>query len=88
MQELLCEEKTISQVAAEHGIHPTQLHKWLGTAVEGLAELFSRSESTAKLRAPYEGQVDELCAQLGRVTRQLAWLKRALRPRTWTALSG
>ena len=76
VQELLREEKTVAQLAAEHGIHPTQLHKWRGIAVEGLPELFSRSDSTARLKARYEEQLEELYAQLGRVTTQLAWLKR------------
>ena len=76
VQELLREEKTVAQLAAEHGVHPTQLHKWRSIAVEGLPELFSRSDSTAKLKARYEEQLEELYAQLGRVTTQLAWLKR------------
>lgn len=76
VQELLREEKTVAQLAAEHGIHPTQLHKWRSIAVEGLPELFSRTDSTARLKARYEEQLEELYAQLGRVTTQLAWLKR------------
>ena len=76
VQELLREEKTVAQLAAEHGLHPTQLHKWRSIALEGLPELFSRSDSTAKLRAHYEAQLDDLYAQLGRTTTQLAWLKR------------
>ena len=76
VQELLREEKTVAQLAAEHSIHPTQLHKWRSIAVEGLPELFRRSDSTAKRKARYEEQLEELYAQLGRVTTQLAWLKR------------
>ena len=34
VQELLREEKTVAQLASEHGIHPTQLHKWRSIAVE------------------------------------------------------
>src|SRR5438270_9071650 len=76
VQELLREEKTVSQLAAEHGIHPTQLHKWRSIAVEGLPELFSRSDSTTKLTAGYEQRLEDLYAQIGRLTTQLAWLKR------------
>jgi transposase len=76
VQELLREEKTVAQVAAEHGIHPTQLHKWRSMVVEGLPELFSRGDSTAQIKARYEEQLEDLYAQLGRVTTQLAWLKR------------
>ncbi|MGH2410832.1 MAG: IS3 family transposase, partial [Chloroflexota bacterium] len=76
VHELLREEKTVAQVATEYGIHPTQLHKWRSIAVEGLPELFRRSDSTAQIKARYEEQLEELYAQLGRVTTQLAWLKR------------
>lgn len=76
VQELLREEKTISQVAAEHGIHPTQLSTWRRTATEGLSTLFSRTDSTATLKAAYEAQVEDLYAQIGRLTTQVAWLKR------------
>lgn len=76
VHEVLREEKTISQVAAEHGIHPNQLHKWRSIAVEGLPGLFSRSDSTAALKAAHEQQVEDLYAQIGRLTTQLAWLKR------------
>lgn len=76
VQELLREEKTVAQLAAAHGIHPTQRHKWRAIALEGLPDLVSRSDNTAKLRARYEEQLEDLYAQLGRVTTQLAWLKR------------
>jgi putative transposase len=76
VQELLREEKTISQLAAEHGIHPTQLGTWRRTATEGLPTLFSRTDSAAALKAAYEAQVEDLYAQIGRLTTQVAWLKR------------
>jgi transposase-like protein len=76
VQELLREEKTVSQLAAEHGIHPTQLHKWRSIALEGLPSLFSRNDSTAALKAEHAEHVEDLYAQIGRLTTQLAWLKR------------
>jgi transposase len=76
VQELLQEEKTVSQLATEHGIHPNQLHKWRRVAVAGLPSLFGRSDSTAALKAAHEQQLEDLYAQIGRLTTQLAWLKR------------
>ncbi len=34
VRELLREDKTISQLAAEHGIHPNQLSKWKAVALQ------------------------------------------------------
>jgi putative transposase len=76
VQELLREEKTVSQLAAEHGIHPNQLHKWRSVALDGLPSLFSRTDSTAALKSAHAQEVEDLYAQIGRLTTQLAWLKR------------
>jgi transposase-like protein len=38
VQELLKEEKTLNQLAAEHGVHPNQLKRWKTIALEGLAQ--------------------------------------------------
>ena len=38
VQEILKEEKTLNQLATEHGIHPNQLKRWKATILEGLAQ--------------------------------------------------
>jgi putative transposase len=76
VHQMLREEKTVSQLAAEHGLHPNQLHKWRSIAVEGLPSLFSRSDATAATQVAHAKQLEELYAQIGRLTTQLAWLKR------------
>jgi transposase len=45
VQKLLKEEKTLAQLAAEHGVHPSQLIKWRSTALQGLPSLFARQDS-------------------------------------------
>jgi len=61
----LKEEKTISQLASELGIHPTQLKEWKKIALQGLPKLFSR-ESKAS-----EQQVNELYSEIGRLATQV-----------------
>ena len=51
IKELMKEEKTISQLATELGVHPTQLKEWKKIAFQGLPELFSR-EGKARPGAP------------------------------------
>ena len=43
VQELLKEEKSIAQLAAEYGVHPTQLGKWKAIALHGLPSLFEEA---------------------------------------------
>jgi transposase len=76
VQELLKEEKTLAQMAAEHGVHPTQLIKWRAMALQGLPSLFARQDSTAALKADYEARLAALYEEIGRLSTQVAWLKR------------
>jgi transposase len=76
VQELLKEEKTLAQLASEHGVHPTQLTKWRAIALQGLPGLFEGRDDTAALKAAYEQQLTTLYAEIGRLTTQVAWLKK------------
>jgi putative transposase len=76
VQELLREQKTIAQIAAETGVHPNQLGKWKALAIAGLPSLFDRRDATEDLKAAHEQQLSDLYAEIGRLTTQLAWLKK------------
>jgi transposase-like protein len=74
VQELLKEEKSLAQLAAEYGVSAKQLNRWKTIALEGLLSLF---EPTAdQTRQEHEQQVNELYAEIGRLTTQLTWLKK------------
>ena len=72
--ELLKEEKTVNQLAAEHGVHPTQLRDWKKQVLDGLPNLFEPSPEAGRLAAAQEREREELFAQIGRLTTQLTWL--------------
>lgn len=58
--EMLREEKTVAQIAAEYEVHPTQLHRWKAEAIENLPALFSRGASEAeKMRKQHEAEKEE-----------------------------
>jgi transposase-like protein len=73
--ELLKEEKTIAQIASETGVHPTQLRKWKATAISKLPNIFSDDRKMAD-KASQEKKVNDLYAEIGRLTTQLKWLKK------------
>ncbi len=77
-QELLKEEKTLAQIASEYEVHPTQLKNWRSVALEGLASLFEKQDSTVVLQAAHEQQLTELYAEIGKLTTQVTWLKKKL----------
>ena len=76
VQEFLMEEKGLAQLASEYEVHPTQLMNWRAIALEGLPGLFEKRDSTAELKEAYEQQLTELYAEIGKLTTQLAWLKK------------
>src|SRR5204862_7316605 len=78
VQEVLKEEKTLAQSAAEYGVHPTQLKNWRAVAVEGLSGLFEKQDNTVALKAAHEQQLTDLYAEIGKLTTQVAWLKKKL----------
>ncbi len=75
-QELLKEEKTLAQIASEYEVHPTQLKNWRSVALEGLASLFEKQDSTVVLQAAHDQQLTDLYAEIGKLTTQVTWLKK------------
>jgi transposase len=78
VQELLKEEKTLAQIASEYEVHPTQLKQWRAVALEGLASLFEKQDSTVVLQGAHEQQLTDLYAEIGKLTTQVTWLKKKL----------
>ena len=77
VKQVLREDKTLAQIAAEHGIHPNQISQWKATALQGLPTIFERGESAqAAEKAAHDKQTEKLYEQIGRLTTQLAWLKK------------
>ena len=75
--ELLKEEKTVSQLASDHGIHHSVLIRWRDQAINGLPELLSdQNKALLKVRAEYETKIDALYSEVGRLTSDLSWLKK------------
>ena len=75
--EVLKEEKALSQIASEHGVHPNQLRRWKSQAVDGLPSVFADEQrATRELTATHAREVEALYTEIGRLTTQLAWLKK------------
>ncbi len=74
--ELLKEEQSLTQRAAEYNVHPNVLREWRAATIKNLASLFEKGDDVAKLRSAYELQLEDLSAQIGRLTTQLAWIKK------------
>lgn len=75
--EILKEEKSISQLSSEYGVHPNILGKWKNQAMRDFPRLFVDDEKkTQAMKAEYEKKVQELYEEIGRLTTQVNWLKK------------
>jgi transposase len=74
--QLLQGDKSLTQLASEHKVHPNLLRNWRDQALQDFASLFEKKNLTADLQVAHERQVEELFAQIGRLTTQVNWLKK------------
>ncbi len=72
--EALKEEKTMSQLSSEYGVHPNQVQQWKKHLLSELPGIFSRNGSRSKDEK--EGLTDELYKQIGQLKVELDWLKK------------
>ena len=64
--EILKEEKTMSLVASEHGIHVNQLHKWKKQFLQEMPHIFKKqNKDREKMKADYEEKIENLYAEVG-----------------------
>ena len=75
--EVLKGERTLNEIASEHGIHPNILSRWKNEAIAGLASIFENDVTQKrKEKKEHETEIDELYAQIGKLTTQNEWLKK------------
>lgn len=76
VQEILRGERSIAQIAGEHKLHPNLLTHWKAAAIKGLPSLFDEGRKNAQREGEHQDLVEELYGQIGRLTTEVAWLKK------------
>ena len=74
-------ERTVSELAAEYGVHPTMIHQWKKALLEGAADIFERGGGK-KATEVDEDTVRALHAKIGELAVANDFLSRKLKP--WT----
>ena len=75
--EVLREEKTLNEIAAEYEIHPNLLSRWKTEFINNAGRVFSKEiDEVEKVKQSYEKEKDELLKQIGQLSYEVAWLKK------------
>src|SRR5690348_3146955 len=82
VQEVLAGERTLAQIAAQHGVHPNLITKWKRAVLQAMPSAFTENASLvaqiAALKAEHERENEHLYAEIGRLTTQVHWLQKKL----------
>jgi len=66
-------EKTANEIAAEYGVHPTQIAQWKKQALDDLPEIFASGRQRDQAA---EGLIATLYQEIGQLKMELDWLKK------------
>ncbi len=72
-------DRTINELAAQHGVHPTLIHAWKKQLLAGAESVFANGVR-GQAAADSEAQKVELFEQIGRLKMELEWLKKKVGP--------
>mgnify|MGYP001176822887 CR=1 FL=1 len=73
--EALVGDRTLSELAAKHGVHPNMITQWKRQAKEGLPGAFGKKSSRGS--SDREAEVKELHAKIGQLTVENDFLSKA-----------
>ncbi len=71
-------ERTLSELASAHAIHPNQISQWKRQLLADGASVFARRAAAGL--AEQVGREAELFEQIGRLKMELEWLKKKVAP--------
>jgi len=78
--EALKGERTVSEMATAYEVHPTMIHQWKKTLLEGAAGIFERGGKVAANVEIAEDTVRDLHAKIGELAVANDFLARKLKP--------
>jgi len=66
-------DRTVNELAAQFGVHPTLIHGWKKQLLAGAEQVFAAG---ARAATPGDDKTPELYEQIGRLKVELDWVKK------------
>jgi transposase-like protein len=70
----LREDKTLNELASEHGVQPSQISQWKGQVKDGATTMFQPVNK--RIKQVDDKLSEELYRKIGRLQMELEWLKK------------
>jgi putative transposase len=68
----------VNKIAAEYYTHPSQLSRWKSEFISNADRVFSKEAAeVGKVKQSYEKDKDEPPEQIGKLSYEIAWLKKS-----------
>lgn len=78
VREVLREQRAINQIASDYQLHPQLIYRWrdqfLAAGKAGFSD--QSAQQLATLQAQHEQRLEQLYAQIGKLTTELDWVKK------------
>lgn len=73
--EAICDDLTLAELGAKHGIHHTMIAAWKRQAIDGMSSTFAVASAVA--RASGEAEIDKLHSKIGQLVVERDFLAKA-----------
>ena len=78
--EAIKQQKTVSEITGQYGVHATQVNTWKKQALEMIPEAFTGNAKRKRMEQEQQDLIERLYRQIGELVVERDWLKKTTKP--------